>query len=255
MKKIFWLLCLSLYLLPGSAFAQGNIDELVLKSISWKYEESYVEEAIEDEEIAGTHVYGEYALPESFSFRAQLRIFPETDPRNREKWRHVIELGAPEYGWNCPFRLEVGDEGEWYVAVGDGNSYSDLTVNGGWTYNTDIYLLFTFENGVGKLYQNGVLIGELNTNLNISGISGTLITGSNKGAGRFLEAFTPNIEFQSGVLCAYRPPTRAELNSKMVAASQWIRNKKKLNPQLIEQNKLNEKGLWTICVDDYPIGY
>ena len=58
MKKIFWLLSLSLYLLPGSALAQGNIDALGLKSINWKYEESYVEEAIEDEEIAGTHIYG-----------------------------------------------------------------------------------------------------------------------------------------------------------------------------------------------------
>ena len=249
MKKIFWLLSLSLYLLPGSALAQGNIDALGLKSINWKYEESYVEEAIEDEEIAGTHIYGEYALPESFSFRAQLRIFPETDPRNREKWRHVIELGAPEYGWNCPFRLEVGDEGEWYVAVGDGTTYSDLTVNGGWTYNQDIYLLFAFENGVGKLYQDGVLIGELYTNLDISGIPGTLLTGSHVASGRFLEAHAPKIEFQSGILCAYRPPTREEKNSKLVAASQWNRNRTKFNPELIEQGKLDPKGNWTICVD------
>ena len=254
MKKIFYLLGMAIWALPTSIFAQGNIDGLQLSSIHWKYEESMVEEALEDDYIAGTHIYGEYALPESFSFRAQLRIFPETDPRNSDKWRHVIELGAAEYEWNCPFRLEVGDEGEWYVAVGDGNNYNDLNVNGGWTYGQVVYLLFTFANGVGKLYQDGVLIGELRTNLNISGIPGTLITGSHVAGDRFLEAFVPKIEFQSGILCAYRPPTREERNSKLVAASLWNRNRTKLNPELIEQGKVDPKGNWTICVDDYPTG-
>ena len=254
MKAIILLFGITLCLWSGNTLAQGKIDDLSI-GLQWKYEAFYVEEAIEDGEVAGTKVYGQYGLPDVFSFRAQIKVLPKTDPRSTEKWRHIIEVGVAEYQWNAPFRLEVGDEGEWYVAVGDGTTYSDITINSGWKYNTDLYFLFAFANGEGKVYENGVLIGTLKTNLNISNRPGTVVVGSKTASNRFFEGSISNVSFQSGILCAYRCPNAEELKSYrryLNLQNDW-RYRRKTLAELQEQNKMQNQGVWTICIEDYPV--
>ena len=69
-------------------------------------------------------------LPASFTVSAEVRVGASS------QWQHVIEFGGVEHGNDAPFRLEVGNEGQWYVAVGDGASFSAADIQGAWNYGS-----------------------------------------------------------------------------------------------------------------------
>jgi hypothetical protein len=137
---------------------------------------------------------GKTVLSSTFSFSAEVKI------EASDQWRHLIEIGAREHQWNCPFRLEVGDEGQWYIAMGDGNSYTDQNVYGNWKYGDWIRILFVYDDGQGKLYENGKLILSFNVSQDITTVAGSMILGSFKGNSRFFEGQMKNAQLVSEVL-------------------------------------------------------
>ncbi|MEP0987358.1 LamG domain-containing protein [Ekhidna sp.] len=143
---------------------------------------------------SNTEIIGTSRLTSTFSFSADIKV------DDSDQWRHLIELGAQEFNWYCPFRLEVGEEGQWYVAVGDGEDYIDAEVSGQWKYGEWVKVLFTYENGVAKLYENGNLIKKFSSPLDVTSKSGTLILGSNKGESRFFQGVIKNAQLVSAVI-------------------------------------------------------
>lgn len=146
--------------------------------------QSQVQVPLPSLQLDGTNseVLGRYRLPHAFRFEAIIRV------DNPGQWRHVVELGGLEYGMNAPLRIEVGDPGEWYVAMGDGESYVDLhSVAGSWAPGNAVTVAFELDNGVGRLYENGELLGELESPQNAIGLEGTLILGSHKNTERFVQ--------------------------------------------------------------------
>lgn len=137
---------------------------------------------------------GGYQLPQDFSFEAEVRV----DASNQ--WRHLVEVGGVEYEWHCPLRIEVGNEGQWYIAVGDGGSYVDTDFQGSWQYGVWTKVLFTYVNGVGKFYENDVLIKEFVINKNVGAAPGSLIVGSFKGTERFFQGGIKNGRIVTGEL-------------------------------------------------------
>jgi|GEM_PF-3097835 hypothetical protein len=135
-----------------------------------------------------------FRLPQSFSFTAEVRI----DASNQ--WRHLIEVGGREYTWHCPLRIEVGNQGQWYIAVGDGTSYVDADFQGSWSYGVWTKILFTYVNGVGKFYENDKLIKEFAINKNVGAVQGSLILGSYKGTERFFQGAIRNGRIVAGEL-------------------------------------------------------
>ena len=175
--KVFLCVLMGVVFCPlGDATAQGDV-------------------VLPDLEMNGqmTQNLGQYTLPQDFSFEAEVRI----DASNQ--WRHLVEVGGVEYVWNSPFRLEVGNEGEWYFCVGDGASYQEAYFSGAWRYGDWVKVLFTYVNGVGKFYENGVLLHEAAFNKNVA-IPGSLIVGSFQGDNRFFQGAMKNGRIVAGEL-------------------------------------------------------
>ena len=148
---------------------------------------------IPDAEFDGgtSHTIGVVTLPPSVSFSAEVRVDAS------DQWRHLIEVGGKEHGWNAPFRLEVGEEGQWYLSLGDGSDYREASAYGSWTYGQWIDVRFTYAGGVARLFENGDQILELDAGMDITAVSGSTIVGSFQGETRFFEGAIRNAELTS----------------------------------------------------------
>ncbi|MBT7067141.1 MAG: hypothetical protein HN919_12610 [Verrucomicrobia bacterium] len=73
---------------------------------------------------------GPSTLPTDFAIEADVTI------NTANSWGRVFEIGYPEHANQAPLRLQALDEGGWYIAVGDGSSYSDESFRGKWTVGT-----------------------------------------------------------------------------------------------------------------------
>ena len=127
---------------------------------------------------------GHFQLPGSFEVHAEIRV------NESAQWNHVIEIGGLEHGFNAPLRLEVGDEGQWYVAVGDGASFAEADFAGNWRYGDWVKIAFRYDGSVGSFYeyddQGGKNhLGDLQADLNVSQVAGTMILGSHQGGSRY----------------------------------------------------------------------
>ncbi len=135
---------------------------------------------------------GSFTLPHSFTVSADVMVTAS------DQWRHIMEVGGREYQWHAPFRLETGNEGEWYFAIGDGQSYVDAQFLGQWRFNQWVHLTLTYHNGIARLYENGQLLGEVGIHKNTSAAQGTLMLGSFKGTERFFQGEMKNILIVEG---------------------------------------------------------
>lgn len=124
---------------------------------------------------------GRYRLAESFRFAADIRIDAS------QRWKHWIELGGVEHGMNAPLRIETGNPGEWYVAMGDGQRFEAVEGQGSWVPGSTVRVVYEFSGGVGRLYENDQLIAELHSTLDVLSPEGTLIMGSYAGRERFAQ--------------------------------------------------------------------
>ena len=132
-------------------------------------------------------------LPASFTVSAEVRIDASS------QWQHVIELGGLEHGMTgAPFRLEVGNEGQWYVAIGDGTSYAEATIPGAWTYGSWTPITVTYNQGVCKLYENGQLLHTFTADKDVTLAEGSLILGSYQGNQRYFQGGLRNVSITAG---------------------------------------------------------
>ena len=112
-------------------------------------------------------------------------IWANFKPGNN-KYAHLIENGTLEKNFSGAFRLEhTPTEGEIYFALGDGSTMVENKNNGqhkntGWKWNTWNHYILSYNGNVALLYQNGALVDQLSTTLDIREGDGTL------GVGRFM---------------------------------------------------------------------
>ncbi len=150
-------------------------------------------ETMEFDGTASTTVIGEsYALPNSFTFSAEMRV-DASSPHN-----YVIEIGGTEAGYEQAFRLEVANEGQWYVAFGDRQSYADAEFMGGWTYGAWTQVTVTYDQGVCNLYENDQLIHTFTPDKDVA-LGGTLFLGSLAGTSAFFDGALRNMSITEGV--------------------------------------------------------
>lgn len=123
---------------------------------------------------------GRYHLPAAFSVQGDIVV------DGSDQWDHVIEWGAIEHGFNTPLRIEVGTEGQWYVSMGDGQSYREQTIVGNWRYGQRVRFTFSYDSksGAGKFYEEGELIGVLLAGYDTSQLNGTITLGGNMPSNR-----------------------------------------------------------------------
>ena len=120
-------------------------------------------------------------------------IWANFKPGNN-KYAHLIENGTLEKNFSGAFRLEhTPTEGEIYFALGDGSTMVENKNNGqhkntGWKWNTWNHYILSYNGNVALLYQNGALVDQLSTTLDIREGDGTGVGGFM--AGEFIHAPT-----------------------------------------------------------------
>ncbi len=107
--------------------------------------------------------------------------------RSSNRWTHMIENGGEEYGMQCAYRLEVGNQGELYLAIADGTKIIDLSKDTGWQYDTWYHWAFSYDGSVLRLYQDGVEVGSRIISLDVTNRDGTLLLGSHRKTERFFD--------------------------------------------------------------------
>jgi len=98
-------------------------------------------------------------------------------------FRHIIENGTVEHGFEGAFRLETHSAGGIYLAIGDGSQYmhnSRIGENTGWKSNTWTLFAVSYNGSVASLYQNGALVVQITAGLDVTKGDGTL------GVGRYM---------------------------------------------------------------------
>ncbi len=146
----------------------------------------------------GSVVAGSHRLSKRFTLSAHVRV------RKSERWQHVVELGVKEHGWSGALRLAVGKEGEWYLALGDGGSYRDVTVQSDWKYGEWHHLAVTYDGSRVRLLEDGKQLASMVMGREVTRGSGSLFLGSYRGTGRFFRGDTRAVTLFNAVL----PPGR-----------------------------------------------
>ncbi len=145
------------------------------------------------------HVVGRgdkpYYLPQALTVQAEVRVDAS------DRWDHLIEFGDAQNEWSEPLRIEVGTEGEWYVSIGDGSSYDEMTFQGSWKFGDWVNLHFTYDAGagVGRLYENGMHLGDIQSSKS-DGSYGQLKLGMHGGQdARYFSGALRNLRIRPGV--------------------------------------------------------
>ncbi|MBT3344920.1 MAG: hypothetical protein HN404_18125, partial [Gemmatimonadetes bacterium] len=121
---------------------------------------------------------GPSALPTDFAIEADVTI------NWSESWNNIITIGSPEYGNQAALRLQAGEEGKWYIAVGDGAAFNDQYFEGHWEFGTPFRLRVTYDHQSThtSVYENGERVLTYSPVPVPSGMTGTVVLGAN-GAG------------------------------------------------------------------------
>lgn len=130
---------------------------------------------------------GPFSLTPDFHLSAEVRVDAS------EQWNHLIEIGSHEYGWNGPLRFEVGNEGEWYVSVGDGAGFKELYQQGNWTYGEWTKVEVEYRGGAIRLFETGDQLGMQQADINVASVSGELNLGNFARGGRHFRGAMRNL--------------------------------------------------------------
>lgn len=126
------------------------------------------------------------------------------------QWKHLIEVGTTQ---NAALRMELGNEGQIYVAIGDGTAYTEADYTStGWTLNTWNHLALVY-NGTttASVYLNGSLVGAFACNKNINSAVGDLrIGGSSISGTRYFDGQIDEVRIWNDVR------TEAEIRENMM---------------------------------------
>ena len=149
-------------------------------------------------------------------------------PTHPSQWQHLIENGTVANSYGGAFRLQLGNTGKGFIAVGDGSSISETEVNFAWESGEWFHLTMTFDGNQVVLYKNGQAIDTLSTNLDIRNGDGKLLIGSFEGTGRFFKGSIDEVRIYDRKLSANEadqlwkfqpppPPTPPNITSQPVA--------------------------------------
>lgn len=108
---------------------------------------------------------------------------------NSWQWKHIVENGGVEEGFNAAYRVEIGAEGELYCALGNGGWFqSSGTLNLGWQYNEWNHYAYTYDGDTARVFLNGIEVHKYHAGgVDITGGDGTVIFGSFQGGSRFYD--------------------------------------------------------------------
>ena len=114
--------------------------------------------------------------PISGAFTAECWFLAESASRHR----HLVEVGSAEHGWECAYRIHVGDEGELVAAIGDGSVFRHADVAGtGWTLDAWNHVALVYDGAAeAELFLNGRSTGAFACDLDVSGGLGRLRIGN-----------------------------------------------------------------------------
>jgi hypothetical protein len=119
-------------------------------------------------------------------------------------WVHILENGFLESTWNCSFRIEAGVEvGQFYVALGDGTQVVDNGQDGeiiGWEADNWSHIAVTYDGAKCRIYLNGSEATSFDCNLDVTGGSGTLLIGCNRGNRRYYKGLLDDVALFSVAL-------------------------------------------------------
>ena len=126
---------------------------------------------------------GQSTLPTGFAIEADVTI------NWSNPWNNIITIGDPEYGNQAAFRLQAGEEGQWYIAIGDGADFNGEYFGGHWKFGTPFKLQVTYDHHSThtSVYENGERVLTYSPVPVPSGMTGTVILGS-EGAGSSFNA-------------------------------------------------------------------
>ncbi|MBT6144547.1 MAG: hypothetical protein HOH74_03895 [Gemmatimonadetes bacterium] len=121
---------------------------------------------------------GQSTLPTDFAIEADVTI------NWSESYNNIVTIGGPEYGNQAALRLQAGEQGQWYVAVGDGAAFNDQYFEGHWEFGTPFRLRVTYDHQSThtSVYENGERVLTYSPVPVPSGMTGTVVLGAN-GAG------------------------------------------------------------------------
>jgi hypothetical protein len=134
---------------------------------------------------------GPYRLTPNFHVRADVLV------HSSDQWDHLIEIGSHAYEWNGPLRLEVGNEGEWYVSVGDGAGYSELYQPGSWRYGEWVTVEVEYKGGAIRIWENGQYLGVKQADIDVTAVGGELNLGHFARGGRNFHGALRNVVIQA----------------------------------------------------------
>lgn len=111
-------------------------------------------------------------------------------PATSNAWDHIVENGSVQYGYNGAYRIQVGNEGEVYCAVGNGAGYNDggyaSGYNLGWEYGEWNHYALTYDGDTVRVFLNGVeRISYTTGGMDITTGDGTLLFSSWQNVNRF----------------------------------------------------------------------
>ena len=138
----------------------------------------------------------DYMLSDQGNFTVKAEVLVNAS----SQWNHLIELGTPQYGWNAPLRIEIGNAGEWYVAMGDGSAFTEQVFQGSWSHGDWVNFHFSFDSGsqTGSFYENGVHLGDMQVPTEGVSLAGQLILGGYRGQDRFFSGEMRNLYIGQG---------------------------------------------------------
>lgn len=111
-------------------------------------------------------------------------------PSTSNAWDHIVENGSVQYGYNGSYRIQVGNEGEVYCAVGNGSIYNDggyaSGYDLGWEYGEWNHYALTYDGDTVRVFLNGVeRISYTTGGMDITTGDGTLLFSSWQNINRF----------------------------------------------------------------------
>lgn len=161
----------------GNAATETRVVHVVIGGIT----STYTYEGTLEFDGQTSYSIGSMELPSSFTVSADVRVDASS------QWQHLIEIGTIEHGWDAPLRFEVGDEGEWLVSVGNGNDRASEIIQGHWQYGDWTQVKIIYQPGNILFFENDALLAEVPANIDLEGVSGSLILGSFGGSERFFD--------------------------------------------------------------------
>ncbi len=114
-------------------------------------------------------------------------------------WDHIIENGGVQNGFSAAYRIEVGNEGEMYCAIGNGSNYNDggntFGFNAGWQFGEWNHYALTYDGDTAKFYLNSVEKLVFTTGgIDITQGDGTLLFSSYQGTSRFYNGMLDEVQ-------------------------------------------------------------